>query len=127
MPMLEKKYSSIEGRYKKTFPIEKKNCFEEILQYKIFDELYGSLSPSLFVSYERSYLKFNDIRITFDTKIVYRNMRSFIENKIEDPERVMELKTGIYISDDFIGRFFPYPKSRFSKYSRGLFFTQGDF
>lgn len=122
---LEEKTSSVEGRFKQTKTIKKFNTISDILSFKIFDKIYGILTPSLLVSYERSYFNLNKIRITLDEKIKYKNYRNNINQKIVDPERVVELKTGIEISDDYIEKLFPFTNSRFSKYSRGLLFTEG--
>ena len=43
----------------------------------------------------------------------------------KDPERVIEIKVPIEISNDFIERLMPHPGSRFSKYSRGILISQG--
>lgn len=120
---LEKKISSIEGRYKVVTPIEDSKTTKKSL----YDENYGVLSPSLLISYKRSYFIFKKFRITFDSQITYKNIRNINPNEIEDPERVMEVKTGIGDSDDLIEKFIPYPISRFSKYSRGLLITNYDF
>ncbi len=122
---IEKKISSIEGRYKTVIPSANSVHSSKFQLKSLFDEMYGELSPSLLVSYERAYFMFNKVRITFDSKIIYRNKRVSTNNKIEDPERVMEIKTGIGDSDDFIEGIVPYPTSRFSKYIRGILITHG--
>lgn len=120
---IEKKISSIEGRYKIIESLavhEKKNKY---LFNNIIDESYGLLKPSLKVSYDRSYFLYNKIRITFDSNIIYINPRSSLHRQFEDPERVIEVKSNINVSDDTISRVFPYATSRFSKYSRGIVAT----
>ena len=77
------------------------------------------------VSYEREYYLINGARLTFDKSIKYKNLRQSSINEFEDPERVIEIKVGIDISDDFIEKLMPYSTSRFSKYSRGLLISQG--
>ena len=123
---IEKKISSIEGRYKTVIPLADQDKSSKFQYISLFDEMYGDLSPSLLVSYERAYFMFNKIRLTFDSKIIYRNKRVSTGNKIEDPERVMEIKTGIDDSDDFIESLIPYQTSRFSKYIRGILITNGE-
>tara|TARA_A100001234_G_scaffold3221_1_gene2579 strand:+ start:4067 stop:4666 length:600 start_codon:yes stop_codon:yes gene_type:complete len=123
---IEKKISSIEGRYKTVIPSTNSDKSSKFQLMSLFDEIYGDLSPSLLVSYERAYFMFNKIRITFDSKIIYRNKRVLTNSKIEDPERVMEIKTGIDESDDFIESLIPYQTSRFSKYIRGILVTRGE-
>ena len=121
---LEKKISSVEGRFKTTKLIEKINCVEAVLNYKPVDEVYGILSPSLKVSYERAYFSMSGVRFTFDADITYEHIR--LKNKLvhKDPEQVIEIKVPQEISDDFIEAIMPYSTSRFSKYSRGMLIVQ---
>lgn len=123
---VEKKVSSIEGRHKTVLPLLNSGVATDLLSKTLFDQNYGRVTPSLLVSYERAYFKFKNKRITFDCKITYNNPRLSTRSKFNDEERVMEIKVGIDYSDDLIDRMFPYPTSRFSKYSRGLLFTNGD-
>ena len=119
---IEKKISSIDGRYKTTnnLPIDKIENFPK----NISDQLYGLLTPSLRVSYEREYFYLSGMRITFDTSIKYQNYRYFSLNNFNDPESVVEIKVSADTSDDFIESLRPYPTTRFSKYSRGLLISQ---
>ena len=119
---IEKKISSIDGRYKITnnLPIDKIENFPK----NISDQLYGLLTPSLRVSYEREYFYLSGMRITFDTSIKYQNYRYFSLNDFNDPESVVEIKVSMDTSDDFIESLIPYPTTRFSKYSRGLLISQ---
>jgi hypothetical protein len=118
----EIKTSSIEGRFKITNAIgyDSLENFPKVL----IDQLYGILTPSLLISYKREYYSFCDMRITFDTSITYLNYRLPVQSIFEDPERVMEIKVTIDTEDDFIEKIIPYATSRFSKYSRGLLFSQ---
>ena len=79
---IEKKISSIDGRYKTTnnLPIDKIENFPK----NISDQLYGLLTPSLRVSYEREYFYLSGMRITFDTSIKYQNYRYFSLNNFND-------------------------------------------
>ena len=120
---IENKVSSIEGRHKTSLN-SKKNVSESFPK-TIIDQLYGLLTPSLLVSYEREYYSINGARLTFDKSIKYKNLRYSSINEFKDPERVIEIKVGIDISDDFIEKLMPYSTSRFSKYSRGLLISQG--
>ena len=120
---VEKKISSIEGRYKSTIPLKTSSTTKNFPK-SFSDETYGILTPSLFISYIRSYFEFNEIRITFDSNITYEHMRMSNPIKVEDPERVMEIKVGANYNDDLIDNLIPYTTSRFSKYSRGILFTK---
>ena len=114
----EIKITSEEGRYKITKPLKetfKKNYYESFL-----DSQYGPLIPTLFVSYFRKYYFLDNLRITFDRNISYKNLRTDLGVKMIDPECVMEIKTDISTEDDFISNIINIPTSRFSKYCRGI-------
>ena len=121
---IETKVSSIEGRFKTTQALNK-GSIEEFPKI-ITDSLYGCLTPSLLVSYEREYYLINGMRVTFDSSIRYLNYRHSSQWEFKDPERVMEIKIGIDTSDDYIEKLIPYATTRFSKYARGLLFSQGE-
>ena len=120
--MVETKTSSVEGRYKTTHSLIQDSLSD--LPKSISDQLYGFLTPSLLVSYERSYFSIGGVRVTFDSLIKYQNFRYSSKVTFEDPERVVEVKVDINTSDDFIESLIPYATSRFSKYSRGLLISQ---
>tara|TARA_B100001057_G_scaffold84687_1_gene80520 strand:- start:2058 stop:2651 length:594 start_codon:yes stop_codon:yes gene_type:complete len=120
---VETKISSIEGRYKETIISDHKPSkkLPKIMQ----DHLYGLLTPSLFISYKREYYSIDDLRVTFDSCIKYKNLRQFPMIDFSETENVMEIKAPINMSDEFIENIIPYPTSRFSKYSRGLLTSLG--
>ena len=122
---LEKKFSSIEGRFKTTKKLKHINCADEVHKYRPLDQLYGILIPTLKVSYKRTYFAFKGTRITFDTNINYESVRA--KNLIihQDPEQVIEIKVPLETSDDFIETLVPYQTTRFSKYCRGLLMSEG--
>jgi|TARA_B110000259_G_C13979767_1_gene388151 SPX domain protein involved in polyphosphate accumulation len=122
---LEKKVSSIEGRFKTTTALEKISSIDAALQYIPVDQHYGVLSPTLKVSYERTYFSLLGMRITFDTNINYQDLRLNNRFTYKDPERVVEIKVPLDTNDDFIEKIVPYPTARFSKYCRGLLMSQG--
>lgn len=124
---VEKKISSIEGRYKTVLPFTNPNRVEDLFHHALYDQNYGRITPSLLVSYERSYFALEKTRITFDSKITYQNPRLFDRVKYNDPERVMEIKIGIDHSEEIVDQMFPHPTSRFSKYSRGILLTNAGF
>lgn len=120
---LETKISSIEGRFKTTKPVYVKSMKD--FPKNITDQTYGGLTPSLLVSYVREYYSVKSMRLTFDSFIKYTNFRDFSKSVYEDPEKVMEVKVDINTSDDFIETLIPYATVRFSKYSRGILFSNG--
>ena len=117
---LEKKISSIEGRFK--FSDELKNIvsLNDLYQKNLFDKDYGNLVPTLEVSYQRSYYVYNKIRFTFDSDIKYKSLISNSKVFYRDFENVVEIKVPIFCSDDFIEKQMPNPIERFSKYCRGI-------
>lgn len=121
---IEKKTSSIEGRHKTTniLPISHKNNFPKTIS----DQLYGLLTPSLLVSYERDYYSLHGIRVTFDSSIKYQNYRHSVFKEFSDSEQVMEIKVQEDTADDYIESLIPYSTSRFSKYSRGLLISKAN-
>ncbi len=117
---LETKISSIEGRFKKS--IELKENFRKNNSY-LHDPFYGKIFTSIIVNYKREYYKFKNFRLTFDTKINYKNSRFKSQIKYNDKETVLEIKTKNLHSNDYIDQFINYPTSRFSKYCRGIHLT----
>ena len=120
---LETKISSLEGRFKTTKPV----CVDSMKDFprNFVDQDYGLLSPSLLVSYKREYYSINSMRLTFDSFIEYTNFKDLSKTVYEDPEKVMEVKVDIDTADDFIETLIPYATVRFSKYSRGILFSNG--
>lgn len=114
---LERKVSSIEGRFKTVKPIEKAE-FKKMNSAGSFDRDYGRTLPSVEISYERSYFQYEKLRITFDTNIKYRFARS--ARRYSDFEEVVEIKAPINVSDDFLEQIVRVPASRFSKYARSF-------
>jgi len=121
---LEKKTSSVEGRFKSFNKCDMLKSITQIENHNMIDNNYGYIYPSLKVSYSRTYYTFNNMRVTVDKNINYRNLRSDSFILHEDPENVIEIKVQEEFSDDIIEKFMPYSTSRFSKYSRGLLLSQ---
>ena len=121
----EIKISSIEGRFKTTSLETNIRSLEDVVMLSYFDQLYGPLKPSLLVSYQRQYFTFNNLRLTFDTRIVYSDPFTADQGKIKDSECVMEIKVPFDCDDDYIEQYIPHSTARFSKYSRGLLYLSG--
>jgi len=112
---LEKKISSIEGRYKEVQSLKNSN-----LDF-IFDRTYGYLTPSIMVTYKRSYFSYKDLRITLDQSIKYTNLRSHKRIETIEDECVMEVKAQSTLLEGYIFSVLPFLRiSRFSKYCRGV-------
>ena len=115
---IEKKYSSIEGRYKTSNKIHSDE-YKEFIKNGIFDNLYGLCMPILEVIYEREYYQLENIRITFDNNIIYRSFKNL---KIEkrDSWSVVEIKASTNINIDYLSKLISSPRKRFSKFSNGI-------
>ena len=113
----EVKISSTEGRFKTSKQIkEEKNS--EIKKIGLFDEMYGPCKPVLLVEYEREYFKFKDFRVTIDYEIKYFSYYNKFLGLEKHP--VIELKASAEKSLNELMIDFPYPRTRFSKYSNGI-------
>ena len=119
----EIKITSAEGRYKISKLV--KNPLN-ILNLGIFDNDYGSCSPVINIIYQRSYYKIKDIRLTIDEKIIYKKI---VDKKISklstfDNYNIVELKYTPSQSENIVLKNFPFERTRFSKYCRGIEFMR---
>ena len=115
---LEKKISSIEGRYK---TIEKITNLDEILKKGLIDSDYGLLKQKIKVDYFRNYYSCKKLRFTLDKSINYISVNSLKNsNKFEQNSVILELKS----KDNFdIEKFFDenqFVKIRYSKYCNSI-------
>ncbi len=113
----EIKNSSVEGRFK-TREIINSQKSNEVIAKGVFDNQYGLCLPKLYVTYDREYLSFKDVRISIDTNITYRSYDTNYETK--DNRVIAELKTSINKDLDELNKEFPIQRIRFSKYSFGV-------
>ena len=115
---IEKKYSSIEGRYKTSDKIKSED-YKAFIKNGIFDNLYGLCMPILEVIYERKYYQIENTRITFDNNIIYRSYKNL---KIEktDSWSVVEIKANKNANTDYLSKLIPSSRKRFSKFSNGI-------
>lgn len=119
----ETKISSIEGRYKVSEPFfNTKKVFNK--DFQLIDNEYGILKPQILITYIREYFIFNELRLTFDSNIQYKDISSLSGLNIKDKECVMEIKVNFKTNDDYIEKIIEYPISRFSKYSRSILYTK---
>ena len=121
----EEKISSVEGRFKTTKALDAGHTLDDIKNMQLIDQIYGVLVPALIVSYQREYYSLNQLRVTFDKRISYVDLRHMSNPEYQDGECVMEIKTPISCDDDYIERIVSHSTSRFSKYSRGLLASDG--
>lgn len=92
------------------------------LNFSINDEDYGVCKPILNVIYVRNYFIFKSIRITLDEDINYFLIKNGkISNfGIKDKEKIIEIKSSNLKNNDYLKNLIPLPRSRFSKYCRGI-------
>lgn len=88
----------------------------------IKDKDYGICKPIINIFYLRNYFLFKGIRVTLDENITYFHIKN---NKIsnffvKDKEKIIEIKSSNLNKYDFLKELFPQPRSRFSKYCRGI-------
>ena len=119
----ETKISSVEGKYKISELVQNPS---ELLNFGIYDNNYGLCIPVLNVLYERSYYKIKNIRLTIDEKIIYRKIanRKISEPSTFDKYNIVELKSNSNKSISLLSNNFPFERTRFSKYTRGIEFTR---
>ena len=115
--LLEKKISSIEGRYKTSKKISDKLCSDLLLK-GIRDKNYGFCKPIIEIIYNREYYKKEDIRVTIDTDIYYKLYNKNISKK--ENQVVVEIKTDYQKDIDEIFKEIPLQEIRFSKYCNGI-------
>ena len=100
---LEIKNSSVEGRFKSRKIIDSKQ-FDNYKKLGIFDNQYGTCFPNYYVTYKREYSILDDVRISIDTDILYKDYKTNITHK--DNKIIVELKTSIKKNlDDLIELF----------------------
>lgn len=120
---LEKKISSIEGRYKTSEKIESQDKCSSLLS-GIFDQVYGHLNPVISVEYVRSYLLYQGIRVTYDRQISYSSINT--KKTHSDRYSVIEIKADALSNFDYLHDIVPFSVRRFSKFSNGMSFFYYD-
>lgn len=111
---IEKKISSVEGRFKTSSKLNNFNFFNTGIK----DKEYGLCKPVSIVTYKRSYLSINKIRITIDEEIRYQkfNLQRVYQEKLV----VAELKYPFNFNKDLVEFNFPFERIRFSKYCNSI-------
>ena len=118
---IEIKLSNEQVSYKKSFL--KKISLEEVKKEGLFVENYGFCFPLIEISYVREYFEVKGLRLTIDKNIQYKSLddhRLPLENTLEDPNNVIEVKADIKENLDRISNIFNFPRSKFSKYERAV-------
>lgn len=92
---------------------------QDKLLHGVIDNQYGLCIPIIKISYIREYFIFKDWRVTIDKSIKYESYNNSSE-LIYDDSCVFEIKTSINENSSKLKNFFNFPRSRFSKYQRGI-------
>jgi SPX domain protein involved in polyphosphate accumulation len=110
---LEVKNSTVEGRFKTRKNINKIE-FDKKKSIGILDNQYGICYPKLYVKYKREYSVIDDVRISIDKDIQYKDYKTNF--KLSDENIIVELKTSFNKNLDELISDFPIQRIRFSKY-----------
>ena len=114
---LEKKISSVEGRFKLTEKISKYE-YKSFLKNGIFDNQYGICYPILWVRYEREYYYLLENRITIDKNIKFIDYAS--NNQFYDNDTlILEVKSK-KMNYKIFENFPQFTEVRISKFSNGM-------
>ncbi len=86
------------------------------------DQYYGLCKPNLNVFYKRNYFFVFNTRFTLDEDIEYKKLKNgkLSNFSIKDKNFVVEIKSNKINSTDYFKDILPLPRSRFSKYCRGI-------
>ncbi len=110
---LEKKISSVEGRFKEKREIDELK-FKKLIKYGYHDNDYGICKPLIYVEYLRHYYLINNTRLTHDENIkYYRYKNKMIKN---EEKEIFEIKTNYKADLNELYLMFPMNRTRFSKY-----------
>ncbi len=114
----EKKISSVEGRFKTSQQINKKE-YDKKIKNGYLDSQYGLVKPLITISYTRMYFQYNKLRITIDSDIEFCE---FVNPKkyFKSDKNVIETKSPNLNDRDLINSLIPFEKKRFSKYTEGI-------
>ena len=110
---LEVKNSTVEGRFKTRKNLNKIE-FDKKKSIGILDNQYGICYPKLYVKYKREYSVIDDVRISIDKDIQYKDYKTNF--KLSDENIIVELKTSFNKNLDELISDFPMQRIRFSKY-----------
>ena len=111
---LEKKISSVEGRFKTK---EKVNISKDKIIKKIYDKDYGECNPKVMITYKRNYYFLKNTRVTIDNDINFVSMmlnKNYSRRKIILNKLAVELKSSFNYSTDQMRNDFPFNIIRFS-------------
>ena len=101
------------------------NEFLKLCNFGIYDKKYGTCFPILDISYKREYFFVKNIRLTIDRSIEYKIVSPFLAENLrqishKDKMYVCELKAEFNYETNQLLNNFPFIRTKFSKYERGI-------
>lgn len=114
---LEIKLTKENKRFKK---IEENINWTTYQKNGFFDNDYGMCFPIIDIAYCREYFIVNEIRLTIDKEIIYKSNKNLNNKIIIDKSYVVEIKANKDTDINFLLNNFDFPRTRFSKYERGM-------
>ena len=118
--MLEKKISSVEGKFKKSFKVLKKDV-KKNLDNGMYDTMYGLIYPLTKISYYRHYFHIEkSIRITIDYDITYQSYNNKIQFFEDYNKLILEVKSNSPGTVKNLENLIPLRRVRFSKYCSSI-------
>jgi SPX domain protein involved in polyphosphate accumulation len=116
---IEKKISSVEGRYKEKMLT---NIDLQNIKGAILDKDYGICNPKILVTYKRDYHYLKNTRITIDTDIHFYKIffNKIMKTAKKSNKIAFELKNNINYPNDQLVKDFPFEIIRLSKYCEAV-------
>ena len=115
---LEKKISSVEGRFKLSSLLTSLN-YNSFINFGIYDDQYGLCLPNLRITYEREYFTMLNHRITIDRNMNYKKYNSYY-NFFDNENIILEVKSNIFDNRNLFDHLPQFNETRFSKYCSSI-------
>ena len=115
---LEKKISSVEGRFKLSKKL-KQSEYISFLKNGVFDDQYGNCYPLMWVTYEREYFSVLGKRVTIDKNIKYKKYNQFKEY-FDNENVILEAKSNMLEKTNIFDNLPQFTEVRVSKYCNSI-------
>ena len=115
---LEKKISSVEGRFKLSKKL-KQSEYISLLKNGVFDDQYGNCYPLMWVTYEREYFSVLGKRVTIDKNIKYKKYNQFKEY-FDNENVILEAKSNMLEKTNIFDDLPQFTEVRVSKYCNSI-------
>ena len=116
--MLEKKISSVEGRFKLSKNLSTSD-YDHFLQNGVKDDQYGYCFPIVWITYEREYFRLLENRVTIDKDIRYQKYNNSIEY-LDNTNIIFEVKSNKSQSKNLFDNLPQFNEIRVSKYCNSI-------